>query len=54
MYGTGVGTVLYILVLRTLVNTHNPNFVPALILLGASVVPASFLTFTQSRSGRWK
>ena len=49
-----VGLGLYFLVLATLVHTQNPNFVPALILLGASVVPAAFLTFAQGRSGRWQ
>jgi RsiW-degrading membrane proteinase PrsW (M82 family) len=49
-----VGMALYFLVLRTLVRTQNPNFVPALILLGATVVPAAFLTFAQSRTGRWQ
>ena len=43
-----VGLILYFLVLRTLVRTQNPNFVPALILLGATVVPLSFLTFAQA------
>jgi RsiW-degrading membrane proteinase PrsW (M82 family) len=49
-----VGLALYFLVLRTLVHTQNPNFVPAMILLGASVVPASFLTFAQARTGQWQ
>jgi protease PrsW len=49
-----IGLVLYILVLRTLVRTQNPNFVPALILLGATVVPLAFLTFSQARTGRWQ
>lgn len=49
-----VGLVLYIIVLRTLVHTQNPNFVPSLILLGATVVPLSFLTFAQARTGRWQ
>jgi RsiW-degrading membrane proteinase PrsW (M82 family) len=49
-----VGLALYVLVLRTLVRTQNPNFVPALILLGASVVPLAFLTFAQARTGRWQ
>jgi RsiW-degrading membrane proteinase PrsW (M82 family) len=48
-----VGLVLYFLVLWTLVGTQNPNFVPALILLGATVVPLTFLTFAQARTGRW-
>ena len=45
-----VGLLLYILVLRTLIQTQNPNFVPALILLGATVVPLAFLTFAQARA----
>jgi RsiW-degrading membrane proteinase PrsW (M82 family) len=49
-----IGLVLYIVVLRTLVRTQNPNFVPSLLLLGASVVPLSFLTFAQARTGRWQ
>ncbi|WP_328374012.1 DUF1294 domain-containing protein [Micromonospora zamorensis] len=40
--------------LRTLVSTKNPNFVPALILLGATLVPLTFLTFAQARTGRWQ
>ncbi|HET6529072.1 MAG TPA: PrsW family glutamic-type intramembrane protease [Actinoplanes sp.] len=49
-----IGLVLYLVVLRTLIRTQNPNFVPALILLGATVVPLSFLTFAQARTGRWE
>jgi protease PrsW len=49
-----VGLLLYVAVLRTLVHTQNPNFVPALILLGATVVPLAFLTFAQARTGRWQ
>jgi protease PrsW len=49
-----VGLILYALVLRTMVDTKNPNFVPATILLGATVVPITFLTFAQGRSGRWQ
>jgi len=48
------GLILYVVVLRTLVHTQNPNFVPALILLGATVVPLSFLTFAQARTGQWQ
>ena len=40
-----VGIVLYELVLRGVVATGNPNLVPALILLGAAVVPAAFVAF---------
>jgi RsiW-degrading membrane proteinase PrsW (M82 family) len=39
----GVGA--YLLLLRTLVATQNPNFFPSLILLGSIVVPAAVLTF---------
>src|SRR3954453_5592228 len=49
-----VGLILYLVVLRTLVRTQNPNFVPALILLGATVMPLAFLTFAQARTGRWQ
>lgn len=49
-----VGLILYVVVLRTLVHTQNPNLVPSLILLGATVVPLSFLTFAQARTGRWQ
>jgi RsiW-degrading membrane proteinase PrsW (M82 family) len=49
-----IGLLLYLLVLRTLVKTQNPNFVPALILLGATVVPLAFLTFAQAHTGRWQ
>ena len=49
-----VGLALYVVVLRTLVRTQNPNFVPALLLLGATVVPLAFLTFAQARTGRWQ
>lgn len=48
------GLVLYVIVLRTLVHTQNPNFVPSLILLGATVVPLSFLTFARARTGNWQ
>src|SRR3954467_6163931 len=48
------GLVLYIVVLRTLVHTQNPNLVPSLILLGATVIPLAFLTFAQARTGRWQ
>jgi RsiW-degrading membrane proteinase PrsW (M82 family) len=49
-----IGLGLYLIVLHTLVRTQNPNFVPALILLGAAVVPLAFLTFAQARTGRWQ
>ncbi len=46
-----VGLALYFIVLETLIRTQNPNFVPTLILLGASVVPAAFITFAQAHTG---
>ncbi|MDT0352838.1 PrsW family intramembrane metalloprotease [Pseudonocardia charpentierae] len=44
-----VGTVLFVAVERVLVATQNPNFVPSAILLGAAVVPATFLAFVYGR-----
>jgi len=44
-----VGLVLFWAVLRTLVDTQNPNLVPSLILLGAAVIPATFVTFVRAR-----
>ena len=38
-----VGIVLFEAVRRALLDTQNPNLVPALLLLGAAVVPASFV-----------
>jgi protease PrsW len=44
-----VGVVLFELIRRTIVDTRNPNLVPALILLGAGVIPAAFVTFIAGR-----
>jgi protease PrsW len=44
-----VGVVLFELVRRTLIETQNPNFIPSLILLGAAVMPVTFLTFVAGR-----
>lgn len=44
-----VGTALFVLDERTMVATQNPNFVPSAILLGASVVPLTFVTFIKGR-----
>ena len=43
------GAALFAAVERTMVGTHNPNYVPTAILLGAGVVPAAFLTFVNGR-----
>jgi RsiW-degrading membrane proteinase PrsW (M82 family) len=48
------GLALYAGVLAALTDTGNANFVPSMILLGAVVVPATFLTFTAGRSGTWR
>jgi RsiW-degrading membrane proteinase PrsW (M82 family) len=44
-----VGVALFELVRRALVDTGNPNLLPALILLGAAVVPAAFVAFVYGR-----
>lgn len=46
-----VGTALYVLVLQTLTRTENPNLVPSLIMLGAFLVPVTFVTFVYQRVG---
>ena len=43
----------YLLLLRTLVVTQNPNFFPSLILLGSIVVPTTVLTFAATGGKRW-
>ncbi|MEV6810814.1 PrsW family glutamic-type intramembrane protease [Micromonospora sp. NPDC051296] len=49
-----VGIALYLLVLLALVTTRNVIFLLLLIVLGASIAPAAFLTFAQARSGGWR
>lgn len=44
-----VGGLLYLLVRHALIATGNPNYVPALILLGAAVIPVSFVAFVAER-----
>ena len=44
-----VGGALFEVVRRAIVDTGNPNLVPSLILLGAAVVPAAFVTFIAGR-----
>jgi protease PrsW len=44
-----VGIALFVLDERTMVATDNPNFVPSAILLGAAVVPFTFVTFIKGR-----
>jgi protease PrsW len=46
------GIAAYLLLLRTLVVTQNPNFFPSLILLGSIVVPTTVLTFAATGGKR--
>src|SRR5882757_3643679 len=48
-----IGGALYLAVLAVLADTNNPNLFPTMILLGALVVPLTFVTFAAGRSGRW-
>jgi RsiW-degrading membrane proteinase PrsW (M82 family) len=47
------GLVLLFFVERTLVATSNPNYVPSVILLGAFLVPISFVTYLYERLPSW-
>ena len=44
-----VGIALFVALNQVLVTTQNPNLVPSLILLGAAVVPATFVAFVAGR-----
>ena len=46
------GVAAYLIVLRTLVATQNPLYVPSLLLLGSAVVPAAVLVYAASGPGR--
>lgn len=48
------GLLLYVLVLATLIDTENPNFLPSLILIGSAVVPAAFLAYAAGRTAGWQ
>ncbi len=48
------GLALNVAVLVTVIATENPNFVPALILLGSAFVPATFLAFAAGRTAGWQ
>ncbi|GAB4081576.1 PrsW family intramembrane metalloprotease [Modestobacter muralis] len=43
------GLALYELIQRAIAETGNPNLLPALLLLGAAVVPTAFVTFIAGR-----
>ncbi|HYP46302.1 MAG TPA: PrsW family intramembrane metalloprotease [Propionibacteriaceae bacterium] len=47
-----LGSASYLLILRTLIRTDNPNFLPSLILLGSIVVPMTVLVFAVSGGRR--
>ena len=42
------GVAAYLIVLRTLIATQNPLYVPSLLLLGSAVVPAAVLVYAAS------
>jgi RsiW-degrading membrane proteinase PrsW (M82 family) len=44
-----IGVVLYEAIRQVLFETSNPNLLPALILIGAAVVPAAFVSFIAGR-----
>lgn len=47
------GIVLFEVFRRVLIETQNPNLIPSLILLGASVAPVAFVTFVLGRRLPW-
>jgi RsiW-degrading membrane proteinase PrsW (M82 family) len=48
------GLILLFLVERTFVATSNPNYVPSVILLGAFLVPITFVTYLYERLPDWE
>ena len=48
------GLILLYLVERTLVDTSNPNYIPSVILLGAFLVPVTFLAYLYERLPTWE
>jgi protease PrsW len=48
------GLILLFLAERTLVATSNPNYVPSVILLGAFLVPVTFVTYLYERFPNWE
>ena len=47
------GIVLLFLVERTLIATSNPNYAPSVILLGAFLVPVTFVTYLYEQLPSW-
>jgi RsiW-degrading membrane proteinase PrsW (M82 family) len=48
------GLVLLYLLERTLLATHSLNYVPSVLLLGAFLVPVTFVTYLYERLPRWE
>jgi protease PrsW len=48
------GFVLLYLVERALIATHNPNYIPSAILLGAFLVPVAFTAYLYERLPDWE
>lgn len=48
------GLVLLSLTEQVLVSTSNPNYIPSVILLGAFLVPVTFVTYLYERLPRWE
>src|SRR5262249_49561423 len=48
------GTALYLVLLELLVDSRDPSYVPAMVLLPGSIVPTTFRTLAGGRKGRWR
>ncbi len=48
------GLVLLFLTEQVLVGTGNPNYIPSVILLGAFLVPVTFVTYLYERLPKWE
>jgi RsiW-degrading membrane proteinase PrsW (M82 family) len=48
------GTALYLVMLNTLVDSQDPNYVPSMVLLAGAVVPATFVALAATRPGGWR
>lgn len=44
-----LGSALFFIDERTMLDTHNPHFLPSVILLGSAAVPAAFVAFIYGR-----
>jgi hypothetical protein len=48
------GLSLFYLLERTLMATSDPNYVPSVILLGAFLMPVTFVTYLYERLPNWE